>query len=298
MKATERLKTKLEECRQALKIHGGVTNFCAASLGVRLSRLPIPSRRLRCALYRRIYGKKYPPLDESELEYSLDSYRSLNALFTRGIRAERRPIAQADHQVLCPCDGVVQDIGRLIDGKLLTVKGIEYTASSLLAGSDDGAFQDGHYVIVFLSPRDCHRVFSPQDGHCRQIVHVPGYRLLVHPPFQRREFPTFTLNERIILCLSTRLGQCALILVAGWGVGNIALPLDPTFRVKRRLGPRARTSMCRPMPPVPVTKGQWIATFELGSTAILLFERKSAVRSEVVRLDPVRYGEPLFTCLD
>jgi phosphatidylserine decarboxylase len=298
MKVKERLKTKLEECRQALQIHGGPINLCAASLGVRLSRLPIPSRRLRCALYRKLYGKKYPPLDESELEHSLGSYRSLNALFTRGIRPELRPIAQTDHQILCPCDGMVQDIGRLVDGKLLTVKGIEYTASSLLAGTNARAFQDGHYAIIFLSPRDCHRVFSPHDGYCRQIIHVPGYRLLVHPPFQRREFPTFTLNERIILNLSTRLGQCALILVAGWGVGSIALHLEPTLRDKKRFGPRARTLMYQPVPPVAVTKGQWISTFELGSTAILLFERKSAVKLEVGAPEQVRYGQPLFTCLD
>src|SRR5262245_23257188 len=216
-----RLKTKLEECRQAKTIHGGVLNLCAASLAVRLSRVPIPSRRLRLRLFSTIYGKKYPPLDEAELEQPLWKYRSFNALFTRGIRPELRPISPSSNQLLCPCDGRVQDVGRIQDGRILTVKGIEYTARSLLAGADAEAFRDGHFAIFFLSPSDCHRIFSPQDGRLEEVLHVPGFRLLVHPPFQRKEFPVFTLNERVILRLATPLGPCALVLVAGWGVGNI-----------------------------------------------------------------------------
>ena len=35
---------------------------------------------------------------------------------------------------------------------------------------------------------------------------MPGARLLVHPPFQRAEYPVYTLNERMIFRLSTRIG--------------------------------------------------------------------------------------------
>jgi phosphatidylserine decarboxylase len=299
LKTKQRLQTKLEECRQALAIHGGAVNFCAASLAVRLSRVKIPSRRLRDLIYRNIYGKKYPPLDESELEHSLASYPSLNALFTRGIRPEFRPISQTKHQFLCPCDGQIQEVGRLQEGKLLTVKGIDYTVRSLMAGEDAGRFRDGHYAIFFLSPRDCHRVFSPQGGQCRAALHVPGYRLLVHPPFQRREFPTFTLNERIILSFSTPLGECALILVAGWGVGNITLAFDQMFRIKknRRIRKNTITRRCY-SPPVEVRKGEWLATFELGSTVILLTEATKGVRLNVAVADAVKYGQPVFSCAD
>jgi phosphatidylserine decarboxylase len=297
MKARERWKTKIEECRQALAVHGGPLNFCAASLGVRLSRVRIPSRRLRCLIYRRMYGKKYPPLDETELERALGSYPSLNALFTRSIRSELRPIAEGANKLLAPCDGSVQEIGRLRDGKIMTVKGIEYTAGSLVANGDASEFRDGHYAIIFLSPLDCHRVFSPQDVACERVVHVPGYRLVVHPPFQRREFPTFTYNERVILRLSTPLGACALVLVAGWGVGNISLRFDPDFKVRARFGRRARVlSEKTYAPPVPVRKGNWLATFELGSTAILMFERGAGVKAEAATGSTVRYGQPLFTC--
>src|SRR5262249_25519461 len=157
----------------------------------------------------------------TEAERPLWSYASINALFTRGLKPECRPIPPRTPQFLSPCDGTIQEVGRVVDGKLLTLKGIEYTLTSLLPRIDTRPFEGGHYAIVFLSPIECHRVFSPQDGHLEEAIHVPGYRLLVHPPYQRAEYPVYTLNERMILRLSTSLGPSLLVMVAGWGVGNI-----------------------------------------------------------------------------
>src|SRR5262249_25970245 len=126
-------KIRLEAIRQARCIHGGVLQHCLAILGVKLSRLPLPTERLRLKVYRTVYGRKYPPgLDENEAERPLASYPSLNALFTRGIKPEFRPIANGTPQFLCPCDGTVQDVGVVKNGTLLTLKGIEYSLASLL----------------------------------------------------------------------------------------------------------------------------------------------------------------------
>jgi phosphatidylserine decarboxylase len=283
-------KTRLEQCRQASAIHGGVLNACMAALAVRLSRVRIPSKRLRVRLYRTIYGKKYTALDEAELEQPLWAYPSFNALFTRGVRPELRPIPPATNQLLCPCDGKVQEVGAIKEDKLLTVKGVEYSVGSLLAGMDPRPYHNGHFAIIFLSPSDCHRIFSPQDGAIEEIIHVPGYRLLVHPPYQTREYPVFSLNERVILRLSTSLGSCVLVLVAGWGVGNITFPQGRLFR------PRLwRTSHIRYDPPLLVKKGDWIATFELGSTAILIGQPADRVITHVRADEKVRYGQPVFS---
>src|SRR5262245_42065681 len=255
-----------EQTRMARRIHGGLFNFWVALLGIKLSRLPIPGKRLRMALYRSVFGKKYPPgLNEAEADLPLEEYPSLNAVFTRGIKPECRPIPLGTPQFLSPCDGTMQDGGRLKEGKILTVKGIEYTLASLLAGTDPRPFEGGHYAIIFLSPIDCHRVFSPQDGHLEQVTHVPGYRLLVHPPYQRPEYPVYTLNERMVFRFSTRFGPCALVMVAGWGVGNITLPLAPNFRPCSR-----KTATKTWASPLAVKRGDWIATFELGSTVVLI----------------------------
>lgn len=282
---------KHEQFRQAKHIHGGLWKFLVAVLGVKLARLPIPTRRLRASLYRSIFNKKYPPgINEDEAELPLGAYRSLNSLFTRGVKPEFRPIPASTPQFLCPCDGAVQDLGRIDHGKLLTLKNIEYSLRSLLPNVDTQPFENGHYAIIFLSPIDCHRVFSPQDGRLEEAIHIPGYRLPVHPPCQRAEFPVYALNERMILRLSTALGPCLVVMIAGWGVGNISLPSAPDFRPRRN----ELSSKVWPAP-VAVQRGEWIATFELGSTAVLITPPDRNVSSLVSPNQKVQYGQPLFT---
>ena len=111
---------KLEQFRQARRIHGGLVRFCLAVLAVKLSRLPIPSRRLRLRLFRSMYAKMYPPgLNEQEAEKPLEAYRSFNAVFTRGVKPEYRPIPADTPEILSPCDGTVQDVGRVEQGQTL-----------------------------------------------------------------------------------------------------------------------------------------------------------------------------------
>jgi phosphatidylserine decarboxylase len=281
-------RTKLEQFRQASNIHGGVVKLFVAALGVKLARVKIPSRRLRLLVYRAVYGKKYSGLAENECDKPLWAYPSLNALFTRGVRPEFRPIARVQDQYLCPCDGTVQEVGKFSNDRLITVKGVEYTLDSLLPQLDTSTYCNGPFAVFFLAPGDCHRIFSPQDGQIEEVIHVPGYRLLVHPPYQKKEYPVFALNERLILRLSTPRGACVLVLVAGWGVGNITMPLA---RFRRRRQKITRT----PLGPIRVSKGEWLATFELGSTAILITEPAAQVTTHVTRDQKVKYGQPAFS---
>lgn len=285
-----RVSIRLEQFRQARRIHGGLRGLGTALLGVKLSRLPIPSRRLRGRLFRDLYARMYPPgLNADEAERPLEDYPSFNALFTRGLKREHRPIPDDGATLLSPCDGVVQDTGRMQNGRLMTVKGIEYSVESLLGGLDPGPYEGGQFAIVFLSPIDCHRVFSPADAVMEEAVHVPGARLLVHPPFQTAEYPVYTLNERVIFRLSTDSGPCAVVMVAGWGVGNITLPLAPDFR---KTGRRIESHRW-PSPPE-VRRGDWIATFELGSTVVLLASAALEATPLVSPNEKVRYGQPVF----
>jgi phosphatidylserine decarboxylase len=281
---------RLEQFRQARRIHGGVVNMCAASLGVKLSRIPIPSRWLRERVYRTVYGNKYKALNEAELDRPLAEFRSLNELFTRGVRPEFRPISTEHCQWLCPCDSTIQDLGQLQEETLLTVKGIEYSLSSLLPGMDTARYRNGPYAVFFLSPADCHRVFAAATGAIREIRHVPGRRLLVHPLYQRPQFPVFTLNERVIIRLTGELGDYVLVLVAGWGVGNITHPFQHPLSTSSR-----RITHCHLSPPRPVERGEWIATFELGSTVILIAEPHEGLVPVIARDQCVVYGQPAFT---
>jgi phosphatidylserine decarboxylase len=61
--------------------------------------------------------------------------------------------------------------------------------------------------------------------------------------------------------------------------------------------PRRRRGISRKRftPTVPVRRGEWIATFELGSTAILLTGPAAGVAANVAVDDQVKYGQPAFT---
>ena len=289
-KTNQRLLIKLEQFRQARGIHGGLVRFCLAVVAVELSRLPIPSRRLRQWLFRDVYARRYPPgLNEQEAEQPLESYPSLNAVFTRGVKPAYRPIPVDTPEILSPCDGTVQDVGRVEQGRLLTVKGIEYSLGSLLLEIDTRPYEGGHFAIIFLSPIDCHRVFSPRDGRLEKVVHVPGARLLVHPPYQRADYPVYTLNERVIFWLSAESGSCVVVMVAGWGVGNITSPFAPHLE---RTSKRAEAS--RWGVPRTVRRGDWIATFELGSSVVLITSSSLRTTPLVSPNEKVRYGQPVL----
>ena len=256
-----------------------------ALTGVKISRIPLP-RFLRSKIFNTMYGEKYDPITPEELEQPLEDYRSINHLFTRGIPADQRPIADAGNGLVSPCDSTVQELGMLQDDQILTIKDIPYKVADLAATDDIDNLKNGHYAILFLSPRDCHRVFSPATATLNRITHVPGYRLLVHPPFQRKEYPVFTLNERIVMDLSTERGRCLVIMVAGWGVGHITHPFDVPFKHSSRRVTHAEFS-----PGKELAAGEWLATFELGSTVIMISEPGAGGDWRVSADDPLKYGE-------
>jgi phosphatidylserine decarboxylase len=285
----QRMSIKVEQFRQAKSIHGGLVRLYFAHLAVKLSRVPIPTRRLRLRLFRDLYTRMYPPgLNEQEAEQPLESYRSFNAVFTRGVKPECRRIDASSQRMVSPCDGTVQDVGRIEGGRLLTVKGIEYSLGSLLPAMDTDPYEGAWFAIIFLTPIDCHRVFSPQNGCLKQLIHVPGARLLVHPPFQRAEYPVYALNERMIFRFWAESGPCVLVMVAGWGVGNITLACAPEFQPRSK-----RIDSWIPESPRPVKRGDWIATFELGSSVVLITSSHDALPA-VSPNEKVQYGQPVF----
>ena len=282
---------RVEQFKQAATIHRGWLRMAGMSVGVRLSRVPVPGRPLRHKLFHCLYGKVYPALPAAELEKPLADYRSVNDLFTRGVPAACRPVAEDFPGLLSPCDSTVQDRGTVSGGRILTVKGDEYKLSTLCPRTDTAPFDGGRFGILFLSPRDCHRVFSPAAASLVAVTHVPGRRLLVHPEHQTRRFPVFTLNERLVMELDTAFGRCLVVMVAGWGVGRINHPFPVRYRRSKRKAVRTELA-----DPVPLDPGQWLATFQVGSTVILVSEADAAGTFLADPGDTLHYGVPLIRC--
>jgi phosphatidylserine decarboxylase len=106
-----------------------------------------------------------------------------NAFFTRALKPDARPLAQAD--IICPVDGTVSQVGAIHNDTIFQAKGHDYSATALLGGDPEIAkqFANGQFATLYLSPRDYHRIHMPVAGSLKQMIYVPGRLFSVNPRF-------------------------------------------------------------------------------------------------------------------
>ncbi|MFV5027129.1 archaetidylserine decarboxylase, partial [Escherichia coli] len=94
----------------------------------------------------------------------------------RPLRDEVRPIDTDPNVLVMPADGVISQLGKIEEDKILQAKGHNYSLEALLAGNYLMAdlFRNGAFVTTYLSPRDYHRVHMPCNGILREMIYVPG----------------------------------------------------------------------------------------------------------------------------
>jgi hypothetical protein len=137
-----------------------------------LSRVEAPQAMLDVAM--RAYCRAYD-VDLSECEVPAEGFASFDAFFTRKLKPGVRPIDADPDVIVCPADGRVEDLGPIERGARLTVKGKSYSVVELLDDADATAeLEGGSFAIVYLSPRDYHRVHAPVTGPVAAVRHVPG----------------------------------------------------------------------------------------------------------------------------
>lgn len=231
-------------------------------------------------------------VDLSECD-ALEAFSNFSQFFARPLRPGLRPIAAGGEVVASPVDGVVSQAGRVVDGRLLQAKGLDYAAEALLADRALAArFRGGPFATLYLSPRDYHRIHAPLGGRILGYRYVPGRLWPVNPASVNGVPGLFTVNERLVTILDTPLGACALVAVGATVVGRIRAFYDPAVPVSNL--PRARP-VARDYPePIPVEKGQELGAFEMGSTVILLLQHgRAALRGDLAPGTRVRVGEAI-----
>src|SRR5690606_38678795 len=131
-------------------------------------------------------------------EPDIGSYASFNDFFTRALRADARPIADADF--ICPVDGAISQFGTIKRGQIFQAKGHQYSAAALIAGDTALAekFRDGSFATLYLSPRDYHRIHMPCDGQLKSMHYVPGDLFSVNPATAAGVPGLFARNERVV----------------------------------------------------------------------------------------------------
>ncbi len=241
----------------------------------------VEAKGFKDVLIRRVID--WYKVDMSEaLESDPRSYRSFNDFFTRALRPDARPVAEAANAIACPADGALSAAGDIEDGYLFQAKGHDYALLELLGGDPELSrpFEEGSFATIYLSPRDYHRVHMPFSGKLKKMVHVPGRLFSVNETTCEKVPRLFARNERVISVFDTDIGPMAVILVGAIFVASIdtvwAGTVTPIHqRISRWDYPPATRAKA-----IALEKGEEMGRFNMGSTVILLFGKDAVEWAE------------------
>jgi phosphatidylserine decarboxylase len=196
------------------------------------------------------------------------SYKSFNAFFTRALRGDARPLAQAD--LVSPVDGAISQCGPIAGDQVFQAKGHSYSTRALVGGDAALAaqFQDGEFVTLYLSPRDYHRIHMPCAGQLMRMVYVPGDLFSVNPTTARGVPGLFTRNERVVCVFEGEHGPFVMVLVGATIVGSMATVWHGVVNPPR---PGTVREWTYEMGNIALAQGEEMGRFLLGSTVVMLF---------------------------
>ncbi len=229
-----------------------------------------PFKNLFIGQFSRLYRINW---EEAERK-SPEDYLHFNDFFTRSLVADARPIDPQTTAIISPVDGHISQQGKIVGHQLVQAKGFQYTSHALLGGDISLAkqFDQGDFSVIYLSPRDYHRIHMPLSGRLISMTYIPGKLFAVNPATVRTIPELFARNERVVLTFETAIGLVALVLVGAIFVGSMEV-----------------TWMGKITPPYDHTlqywdyrdadihfhKGEEIARFNMGSTVILLTQHNA-----------------------
>lgn len=219
------------------------------------------------------FAKAYN-IELGEAEKPVEDYASLNEFFTRRLKPHFRPISTLENAVVSPVDALITSIGIVEEGKLLNVKGQDYTIDELLNRSPRTInYMNGYYYVLYLSPSDYHRIHSPIEGVIVEKEHIPGRVYPVNSKGLRYMRSVLSRNERLITYIEHSAGELAVVKVGALNVSSIQYV---------------------PSLPSKLQRGDDLAYFEFGSTVVLLMSNESYESlAEITLGDKIKMGQAL-----
>lgn len=230
-------------------------------------------------------------VDLSEAVVPSGGFDSFDAFFTRALRPDVRAIDEDPDVVVSPADGRIEDFGVIEGQSRFLIKGHEYEVGELLGAPDEAArFRGGSFFIVYLSPRDYHRVHAPVDGPIQRARHVGGTLYPVNSIGLQYVPKLFARNERVVTVQAAPFGAVATVMVGAIGVGRISMSYDA--RITTNCGRAAGTLDYQGRGPT-LSRGGELGRFHLGSTAIVLLGPEHRFRFAVKPGAQVRMGQAI-----
>ena len=252
---------------------------------------PEPLGKAVVGIYCRAYDVEMEECAKSS------GFASFDEFFTRELREGARKMPDDARIAVSPADGRVDSIGR-IDGRAFYVKGRPYQVDELVGDAEEAKRYDGGTgCVVYLSPRDYHRVHSPVEGAIVSVRSMEGDYYPVNAIGVRHVHNLFVRNRRVAITIDTPppsggevgFGRVTVVMVAAMVVGRITVTGIEARDVPFGFHPYD--------PPLRVARGDEIGIFRLGSTAVIFFERQAAAKF-LVQEGPVRFGQPFAMCGD
>ena len=265
-----------------------------------LSRIMLKLTRARRLPFRlsimRWFVNKFK-LDMSEAQQeAVESYPSMNALFTRALKPESRPIDPDEKSLVSPVDGTVSQAGNIVKDTVYQAKKHDYSLTALLGGMSQRAelFHNGKFATLYLSPQDYHRIHMPFSGTLTETIHVPGRLFSVAPDYVNNIPGLFARNERLICLFDTAQGPMAVILVGAIFVSSMETVWGGTV-----VPPRAKRVSVVDYSHAPqkttLSKGDELGRFNMGSTVILLHSSQQLEWLDLAPESRVVFGKTIGT---
>lgn len=202
-----------------------------------------------------------------EAEKPLSEYPSLNAFFTRRLKPGVRPL---QGEWVHPCDAMLTVSGPVRAGRILQVKGWEYSVAEFLGDVDLAkSYEGGHFATYYLCPTDYHRVHAPLSGELISVRHIPGALWPVNEWSVNRIRSLFCLNERVVMNFRSEKGAWSLVMVGATNVGQIQISADSSIRTNRWSSHASSERQYNPS--IPTRVGSEIGIFNMGSTVVCIY---------------------------
>ncbi len=240
----------------------------------------------------RIYLSLHEVNMSEAVEENPYAYPTLNAFFTRALKANARKIDTTENTMVCPVDGKVSQAQAIENGRVFQAKGQDYSLLELVGGIEELAepFTNASFATIYLSPRDYHRIHMPIDGKLTDMVYVPGRLFSVAPHTVNTVPRLFARNERLVCKFDTDHGPMIMILVGAVNVSAIdtvwAGSVTPPSKNKVIHTTYENVD-------IRLKKGMEMGRFNLGSTVVLLMNNKVSLEDAIKHDEVVVLGQKL-----
>lgn len=249
--------------------------------------------RVRNPFFTRIALKIWKTFSENIRldEATTQEFATLHDCFTRQLKAEARPVANAVDAITSPCDAIVGAHGNIQDLEVLQVKGLPYQLSELVHDSIDlEKYRNGRFVTLRIKSSMYHHMHAPASCSTENIHYISGDTWNVNPATLKRVDKLFCRNDRAVIELDLNqhpghitLIPVAAILVASMRFKGLEYPLNLQYRGPNTL-PYENT----------FDKGERLGNFEHGSTIVMLTSKDFSFLPGIKEGQRINMGEALM----